>query len=152
MRPITFDIKQMVKLRILGWSYSALAKKFKKDHTTIIYHCQRLGVKTKQQLEQEQMDTIDGLFIREGFPEEIELPPPKVAHKYAHLLEEKLNPGKRYQDYLADALKRPVEKRYHDIYNTNHRGPTHVPHGIALATVLEEEARSLGNAESVGVV
>ena len=37
-------LKECFELRRQGWSYSQLAKKFGKNHSTILYHCLRNGV------------------------------------------------------------------------------------------------------------
>src|SRR3990167_10071097 len=37
-------LQEMFKLRKGGWSYNALAKKYRCDHTSIIYQCQKNGV------------------------------------------------------------------------------------------------------------
>ena len=52
---------------------------------------------------------------------------PKV-YKYAYLFDDNgpdgpINQGKRYAEYLADALKRPTEKRYYEIYYGTYDGP-----------------------------
>lgn len=131
MQMISFDIVRMIELRKLGWAYSALAREFGKDHTTIMYHCRRLGLGTKD----EERKTL----IEKGM-REYELrnnvrwgQKARKVYKYDYLLmEENVNPGKSYKEYLTESLRRPVEKRYYEIYHTDY--------GITkLASSPEEE-------------
>lgn len=137
MKAITFDIREMIKLRSEGWGYSALARRYKKDHSTIIYHCQRLNVKQNELLPEdlakkefliELADTTSGRAVKERKIKSLVLP------KYAYLMDEPVNRGKTYKEYLAEALKRPIEKRYHDIYYRNF--------GVTRLAQHQEEERS----------
>ena len=135
----------MIQLRAEGWGYSALGREFGKDHTTIMYHCQRLGL-TRHKPAPKEVDDLQ--FKIEELDTENYNTRPAVTSKYAHLLgEEKINPGKKnYAEYLAEALTRPTEKRYYEIYYGHYDGPKHEHgSGLALITLLEEEARSEDN-------
>lgn len=60
------DVKaEMLELRLKGYSYVELAKKYRVDHTTIIYHCQVAGLTVSRDVR----DTIFGL-IKQGFSKE----------------------------------------------------------------------------------
>lgn len=110
-RAFSFDIQEMLHYRSLGMGFSELGRKYGKDHTTIIYHCKRYGVTPA--VAPPDLGTLEVVPSYEP-------PPPREKYKYQHLLEEEdLNPGKTYKQYLAEALKRPVEKRYHEIYYTH---------------------------------
>jgi hypothetical protein len=40
----TFDVQEMLTLRLDGWTLAALGRKYNVDHTTIIYHCQKHSI------------------------------------------------------------------------------------------------------------
>lgn len=143
----------MIQLRKEGWGYSALGKKFSKDHTTIMYHCIRLGLGTSKKGRGEL--TSDGvkeyLLRKNGIT-----PPPRKVHKYDYLLYEKnVNPGKSYKEYLKEALQRQTDRNYYKTYHEttitrNDRSPTNKVD--ALAAIYEEETRGEINPESLGLV
>lgn len=86
-----FDVEEMLELCKDGWSYSELGRRYGKDHTTILYHCRKHGIRAV------------------GTPTE----PPK-PHKYDYIFNESINPGKSYKEYLAEAMERPDEKAYRE--------------------------------------
>lgn len=110
MKDITFDIKQMVELRIAGWGYTQLGRHFNKDHSTIMYHCRRIKVEPNVELTLEQIAKINALPIRIPKNEQ------KKTYKYDYLLDEPINRGKSYKQYLLDSKKRPVEQAYYKQY------------------------------------
>lgn len=161
MKQTTFDLAQMVALRLedpIKWTYSALGRHFHKDHTTIMYHCQRLGIRPPQvdEDELERRRRNKELIVEVRQWRAAKQQKPKPVSKYAHLLEDEvLNPGKSYKEYLADALTRPIEKRYHEIYYKTYEGLPHKDYytGITtLATILEEETRGEHHPDSPDVV
>lgn len=115
-RPIDFDLNEMLSLRVLGWSSLRLGQKYRKDHSTILYHCKRHkafpgGVEPKQ-VEVEAKRIWKAPKPAPEAPKRLPRP-----YKYAHLLEEKINPGKAsYADYEAEAMKRPAESAYRKVY------------------------------------
>ncbi len=113
MRTVNFDLQRMITLRVDGWSYSALGREFQKDHTTIMYHCRRLGL-SGAPLRKVKVPEIFSLVVKR---------PPSQPPKYALLLETPLNPGKTYKEYLEEALRRPIERRYHKIYYETNLSP-----------------------------
>jgi len=95
-RPYTFDILEMLSLRENGWSYSSLGRRYHKDHTTIIYHCQKWNV---YKLPPQPPPILD--------EEDIAPPlPPVRLYKYDYILNEPVCKGKRYHEYLAEMEER----------------------------------------------
>jgi len=76
--------QEMFALRIKGWTYVALAKKYKLDRTTILYHCQKYDIDSKIPRVKNPTRMYQGGYI------------PKV------LSEGRPNQGKDYKDYLKD--------------------------------------------------
>lgn len=82
----------MLVLRTQGMSYPKIGKLFNKDHTTIIHWCKRFNV---------NVGTPLPIFENGQIKDRSELN--KNAHKYAHLFDEPINPGKRtYAEYLRE--------------------------------------------------
>ncbi len=114
----TFNVNKMLELRVLGWSYSALGRRFHKDHTTIMYHCSKwkiVPLKQPPPIPQMQFNTEDRTFT--------EAPEPPRAFKYPDPFERdgRINPGKSYKEYLKDSLKRKTERNYHRTYYGHYR-------------------------------
>lgn len=95
-----FDLEEMLTLRAQGWSTIALGIRYNKDHTTIVYHCKKNGVKSVERPRR----LLD--------PEIIEpiLPRIKVCDKYANLFDEPMNRGKTYKQYLEESRARQKQK------------------------------------------
>ena len=146
MRPITFDIHEMIQLFASGtWTYSALGRRYGKDHTSIMHHVKKLGL-VKHQPIPPQVQQMK--FVIE-VPEE-EILAARVAPKYQHLLEEsRACPGKSYKEYLAEALKRPVERRYYKTYYGHYKNPK--VSTTTLITAYEEEEGGASDPESARV-
>ena len=109
MRARGFDVDRMVLLRLDGWSYLQLAYEFGRDRTTIIYHCKKRGIFIPIG-EQRPFDP-------DLVPQILPVAPPKPPPKYAHIIEEKMNRGKRsYKYYLKEAMKRETERNYYKTY------------------------------------
>jgi hypothetical protein len=107
---VTLD--KMLEERRNGASLLFLGRKYKKDHTTILYHCKRHGVvplvvipkvsRTQAQIEieydasymipEEQLDFLEQTFLPAD--------------------EGPINPGKSYFSYLRAAMKDPIFKHY----------------------------------------
>lgn len=144
-----FNLREMLQLRGEGWSYSALGRKYNKDHTTILYHCLRLGVAKNQPPSLASIQEMERLKINEQGEieeeeEEEEVVIPRVAPKYAYLVDEEVNRGKMYHEYLKEMLTRPIERRYYEIY--------YMPHDITFTPGHKEEAGSIINSLSVEMV
>lgn len=102
----------MIQLRQRGWSYSRLGRLFEKDHTTIMYHCRKLGVVPHQPIPKAAKEIDFTLYeYRNKLPE--------LPHPFDSLIYEKRNPGKSYREYLAVALTRTTERNYHKTYHTH---------------------------------
>lgn len=92
------QVYEMLILRSIGWPYLRIAAYYKKDHTTIMYHCKKYNVTIGTPL--------DAIFV----PEEVdkqqywELRIEAVQdYKYRPLIEEPINRGKlSYEDYLKE--------------------------------------------------
>ncbi len=103
-RPYTFDVNEMLKLRAMGWGFSELGRKYGKDHTTIMYHCQKFGVVAFEP--PPLMPNIEWIVERET--DNIFTRQQKGRSKYDYLLLEadgKINEGKSYKQYIEDAKK-----------------------------------------------
>ena len=123
-------------LRASGWSLSRLARKYKKDHTTILYHCQKWGVvqfqppRTIPEMEFEAREVQK----RKANPKQV------VPHKYDYLLTKDgpINEGKSYKEYLEDAKKQKDGAQWYRLY--------------ARSTNFQEEKRAEDNPEGFGMV
>jgi len=120
MRTLDFDLQLMIDLRNsdpIKWNYSALGRYFKRDHTTIMYHFRRLGMATGKQRGVE-MYKLRGLETLSQYKKRqaLAIIQPVSIHKYDFIFTEKLNPGKTYKEYLAEAKKRTTERNYIKTY------------------------------------
>ncbi|MCI0562801.1 MAG: hypothetical protein MN733_30330 [Nitrososphaera sp.] len=86
-----------------GLSLVALGRKYGCDHTSILYLVKKYGVKrgvpTQISVPQKPVEPPKHVFFRPATP------PPKV-HKYDHIINEPINPGKSYAEYLAEYERR----------------------------------------------
>jgi len=85
------QVESILRLRKEGYSFSHIGRVFSKDHSTIMYHCQKVGVK-KPKIIQISRESIDDAT---KIPEDLE----------------EVNPGKNYADYLAKEKARDWKKR-----------------------------------------
>src|SRR3990167_9657124 len=92
-------LKEMLKLRAMGYSSPALAKKYKVDHSSILRKCSQYKIKPGSQI-----ITING-FVWGEKPKKIK----KSAYRHEKIkpfprriepLKIETNLGKTYQDYL----------------------------------------------------
>ncbi len=88
-------IIEVIKMRQEGYSFSSIGRYFDKDHTTIMYHCQKAIVYVKTD--------ITKVLIK----------PLKRDYEYLDTLEiiEVTNSGKSYSQYLEDEKKRKWKNR-----------------------------------------
>lgn len=97
----TTKLQEMLSLRSQGWSYLALAHKFKTyDHAAIRYHCMRHNLPKKVIIQVSYQSYVPKIsnILQESLP---------------YLLsEEEINPGKSYKQYLLEASKR-TKDLYH---------------------------------------
>ena len=114
----TTVILEMLELRRRGWSYVAIAEYYGKDHSTIIYHCKKHSVVPKFPIVRAEYkkkmilspDDIPEIVVEMDV---VEIVTPKPEPKYAVIIEEKINVGKNYKDYLKErGIKMP---RYGDM-------------------------------------
>lgn len=112
--PRTFDVDEMIELWKTGeWSYSALARKYGKDHTTIMHHIKRVGLWIPKPV----LVIVRPRKKRTAYflPPPV-IVPPQTPHKYDHLLyEQEPNKGKTYAQYLKEAKKGKKGKIYRQI-------------------------------------
>lgn len=91
-------LQEMLVLRKQGLSSQFLAKKYKVDHTTILYQCKLHNVYPERIIRINKEREIFPLQKTEKLPEK------KIEqHKYAHLIFEPMNQGKMYRQYLKTA-------------------------------------------------
>lgn len=117
-RPYTFDVMEMLELRAQGWTFAALGRKYGKDHTTIIHSCKKFSVVPNQPVRNER--------IKKGLPGSFQMEEKsvlkkkkRIQDKYAYIFDEPVNPGKTYEQYLAEAKKRPIEKHYLETWGSD---------------------------------
>lgn len=89
-------LQEMLTLCDAGWSDKALAIRFNCDHSSVIYQRRKHGVVKRK-------STFKITHLRE-------LNKKKSNHKYADLLEEELNQGHNYKEYLEKENKRTTKK------------------------------------------
>lgn len=131
---MTFDVEAMLELWKTGkYTYNELARRFKKDHTTIMHHVKKAGLWVPMIPQPRILDCAGGgektkfnrgLFNADPLrvhdnsilnrPLKVpEIKAPPVVHKYDHLLYEDVNTKtKTYAQYLAQAKKRKGGKWY----------------------------------------
>ena len=87
-------LREMLLLRLNGWSYPALAAKYLVLHPAIVYHCKKNGVNIGQTLIFKNLQPAQPL---------------EVKHKYEHIIFEPINRGKKaYKQYLQEVTSRRV--------------------------------------------
>jgi transposase len=84
-------VYQMLLLRSKGTTYPEIGRMFNKHHSTIIYWCQRFNVDTGTDVP--SPDALDWKISKKTVPKKF---------KYIDILEEHINPGKSYAEYLKE--------------------------------------------------
>ena len=82
-------VYQMLLLRSKGTTYPEIGRMFNKHHSTIIYWCKRFDVDTGKAVP--SPEELDWKINKKETPNKF---------KYIHILEEHINPGRNYADYL----------------------------------------------------
>lgn len=99
-------LREMLEYYASGTGKALLGRRYGVDHTTIMYHIRKHGVKRGKYVEltlktnkvlEEIADADEHLRQLENAPK-----PPKKTYKYQALFEEPVNPGKNYADYLRE--------------------------------------------------
>jgi hypothetical protein len=109
IKRLDYDIQEMLQLRREGWSLLRLALKFNRSHCTILYHCKRNAVEPEQPRQRTPkffVPTRVGIFKKR-------IKVRKPGDKYLDLIDEPVQKGKSYKEYLAESLKRSVERDYY---------------------------------------
>ena len=92
------EIDQILNLRREGYSFVFIANQFGKDHTTIIYHCQKAGLaKIRGKRKLAMIDLIKSHQ--------------QVEETTFCIEEEVINSGKNYADYLEEEKNRKWKNR-----------------------------------------
>lgn len=103
----------MLELRKQGWSYSALGRRYGKDHTTILYHCEKANVAPEVPVVIQKTFKNEKIINVAIEPKEKEIPkPPPKPDKYANIISPKEKKLRSYASYLKEALRRPIERHY----------------------------------------
>lgn len=108
VKRIDYDIQEMLQLRREGWSLLRLALKFNRSHCTVLYHCKRNGVEPEQ-----PRVKLPKFFIQNrasSFKKKIKVRKP--GDKYLDLIDEPVQQGKSYKEYVAESLQRAAERDY----------------------------------------
>ena len=110
MRKIVFRdnegnyLKACFALRRQGWSYHQLAKKFGKNHTTIIFHCHKHGVS------------------KNGYRgNKIEKYIPCILKKICPICKTKFETKMQHKKYCSFECKK---KQHNNLYNLKHGKPS----------------------------
>lgn len=100
-------IKEVINLRKMGYPYSVLAKKYKVDHTTIIYHCRDAGISLRRC----QKKIINSLLSQGASAEKISeiLKIPLEAAEY-HISMFKIAGDRLYSKMLISSLPPLINK------------------------------------------
>ena len=109
-----FNLEEMFELRRAGWSYSALGRKYGKDHTTILFHCEKHNVAPEMPLQARirpatASEVVEKIKLHQEPPKAVQKP---KEDKYANILYPKTKPGRNYKSYLKKAMKDPVYQHY----------------------------------------
>jgi len=104
-------LKEMLQLRALGWSSGKLGKKYSVDHTTILFQCKRHAEMVARG-EAEEV-SMSGIFndVSDVSPLVVETAKTmremrekkNRKHKYDHIINETINQGRMYREYLKTA-------------------------------------------------
>lgn len=98
------DVDEMIKLRLEGWSYPALAKKFNCDHASVCYWCYKRGLKRVQFRKPKETKKYSPICILRGMET-------KLPNIEMNITRERLNEGKSYQEYL----KSEKDKKFREL-------------------------------------
>lgn len=97
-----FDVLEIMKLRRQGWSVLKIAREYRVDHTTVVYHCKKYKVKKGKPI---------------FFDEPAVSVPIKLPDKKEEAPQVKYNPGKVcYMDYLKTLLEREKKPMRYYMY------------------------------------
>ena len=88
-------IKEIIKMRRKGYSYSSIGRYFGRDHSTVMYHCKKA-----------RLSKLKGVGKKMKKPTE-----KPVIKKLIIQDDEIINYGKSYKDYLVEEKKRDWKKR-----------------------------------------
>lgn len=93
-------VYHMLVFRSEGKSYPYIGKLFNKDHSTIIHWCKRFSVDIGTKVP--TVEEFDCIMNKKAFSR---------TYRYAFLIDEKINPGKKnYAAYLLESKRRhPTE-------------------------------------------
>lgn len=91
-------LNEMLALRKEGWSYAAIGIKYDRDHSTIVYWCQKSGI-TPIGLRKIKRVYRPRAYKNVVLPESL-------------MVEERINEGKSYAEYLEEDRKRKYGKLY----------------------------------------
>lgn len=97
------QVEEVIKMRKDGYSLSDIGRYFGKDHTTILYHCQKAGIaSTSSEPKKEKIAIVKRRLE----------PRPVLQPRIEEDDDEgPRNPGMNYEDYLAIEKKRKWNER-----------------------------------------
>lgn len=112
-------LKEMLELRAGGRGYSSLARRYKVDHSSIMYQCNKYEIK-KYKLPDRLQEKIKEKNTTVIYPSQIKIghfvpPINRKQDKYADLLYEKINRGKNYFEYLKKEETKAVKRKFFNI-------------------------------------
>lgn len=99
------NLQEMLTLYEDGWSSVALGRKYGCDHTSILYQVKKHGI-TQRRVRVGITETKNVLY----YP----VPHKKEKGKYDHLIEESINPGKSYREYVEENKQRHPRSKIKD--------------------------------------
>lgn len=124
---IDYNIEEMIHLwRNEGWSFSALARRYNRDHTTILSQIRR-------QVPDEYLEWHNKRTTKKLKPKDKRIkvrlfgadsglnhhPDPEIVEaQREHLLDAEgpINYGKSYKEYVAESLTRAAERHYKGLF------------------------------------
>lgn len=101
------DVLEVLELRRQGWSFPSIARKFKRDHSTIFAHCKKYGVVPLVPVQRKPADRSRKRLGKFEIAIQAENTP---VSPYDHFIEVRKRSQKKYADYLAEAREREKNK------------------------------------------
>ena len=107
----------MFEERRNGASLPWLGRKYKKHHTTILFHCRKFGIVPETDVIPTHAPKRARSQILYAIPDEPVLEP--IEEAMLTLDDGPINRGKRYVDYVKDAMKQREFRHYFAQYNVD---------------------------------
>lgn len=117
-------LKEMLSLRLSGWSYPRLAARYSVDHTSVIYQCQKhIPKEVLEAVQTDRVIDIEKIRIRnrkrkfhwidvvpykgQAMPYQEEA----FSHRRNAIFYDKINPGKKYYKQYLQEYEKQIGRR-----------------------------------------